>query len=148
MLGKIFNTIFKRSNLPETMTYEEARAVLESESDSAKLELAAHQDARPEMLYYLAEEADDEIRALVASNPNTPLHADRILAEDSTDDVRTELARKIGRLVPGLSPDETTKLREQAIEILEILASDSLVASSPNRSGRNQILQQCAKTCG
>ena len=108
------------------LSYEEARNILAAKDAEARCTLAQHPDARPEMLYYLAEDQSTEVRLSVARNPNTPLPADKILANDNCDEVRCELARKISNLLPGLDETEQAKLREQAIEVLETLASDQL----------------------
>ena len=63
---------------------------------------------------------------LIAANPSAPRQADLLLAGDADDDVRLELSRKIGRLLPDLSPAATTKIRELTIETLEKLAADRL----------------------
>ena len=126
MFKQILKRLGLQKNLPKHITYQEARGVLESHSIEMRKELAAHEDVEPEMLYYLAEDDLPEVRALVARNSRTPAQADKLLVNDIDDEVRCELARKITRLVPGLSADEATRLREQAIEILEKLAQDSL----------------------
>jgi len=126
MFKSLVKTLVTKVAPGKDLTYEEARDILESESAAAKKKVAAESSSKPEMLYYLAEDENDEIRTLVASNPSTPIQADRFLADDSNDEVRSQLALKIARLLPGLSGEETTKLREQALEILELLAQDHL----------------------
>jgi len=108
------------------LTYEQARDILATKDAEARRALAQHPDARPEMLYYLASDDSPEVRLSVVRNPNTPQPACKILANDNNDEVRCELARKISTLLPGLDETEQVKLREQAIEVLESLASDQL----------------------
>lgn len=124
MLKKLLGK--KTSPAKNALSYEEARSILAEKDAEARRSLAQHPEARPEMLYYLAEDQSEEVRLSVARNPNTPLPADRLLANDNCDEVRCELARKISKLVPGLDETEQAKLREQAIEVLETLASDQL----------------------
>ncbi|RME63807.1 MAG: DUF2336 domain-containing protein [Alphaproteobacteria bacterium] len=112
--------------LPRHVDYESARAILEDDSERAKRALAAHPETRPEMLYYLANAGGAEVRAHVAANPATPIQADELLVDDDDAIVRAELARKIARLVPGLSEDAQNQLRERAIALLEKLAADQL----------------------
>lgn len=107
-------------------TYEEARDILEKEGPDDRVKLARAETTEPEILYYLAEDEVPEIRREIAANRSTPVQADRALADDLDDEVRFELARKIARLVPGIPPGEARELREQMIEILELLASDQL----------------------
>lgn len=107
-------------------SYEEARGVLEKEKAGARAKIARQESTQPEILYYLAEDEKPEIRRHVAANISTPVQANRALTSDPDDEVRFELARKIARLVPGIPPGEARELREQMIEILDILASDQL----------------------
>ncbi|MEM9121969.1 MAG: DUF2336 domain-containing protein [Pseudomonadota bacterium] len=115
-----------RSPLPEILSYEEARKALEDNNLATRRELSAREDVEPEILYFLAGDTSAEIRGQVAANPTTPRHADALLAGDSEDGVREELARKIGRLIPDLSDEENSKIRELTIETLEKLANDHL----------------------
>ncbi|MBP6013924.1 MAG: DUF2336 domain-containing protein [Alphaproteobacteria bacterium] len=108
------------------MSYEEARASLETHAHNARRYLAGRPDVEPEILYYLANDESQEVRRLVAANPATPHQANKILTGDDADEVRCELARKIGRLLPGLGPDESDRVRALAIEVMERLANDSL----------------------
>lgn len=108
------------------MSYEEARASLETHAHNARRYLAGRPDVEPEILYYLATDESQEVRRLVAANPATPHQANKILTSDDADEVRCELARKIGRLLPGMGPDESERVRALAIEVMERLANDSL----------------------
>ena len=112
--------------LPEKLSYQEARAVLESRERSAQRELASRADAEPEMLYYLAGNGDEATRRAVAANPATPAKADRILADDVDPSVRSELARKIGRLLPDLLASERERVCELTLETLQKLADDQV----------------------
>ncbi|NVJ97716.1 MAG: DUF2336 domain-containing protein [Alphaproteobacteria bacterium] len=112
--------------LPATLTKEAEQQILKDGSQDQKQALAKRTDARPEVLYFLAEDASPEIRRAIAQNPSTPIQAAEKLTSDEDEEVRSELARKIGRLVPGLEPGEQTALREKAISILESLAADQL----------------------
>ncbi len=112
----------KTSN--DNLPYAQLIATLETGNRADWQNLAAHPDTPREALYYLAEKGNTDVRALVARNPATPYQADAFLVSDDAEDVRAELARKIGRLVPGLPESERTKLREQAISLMETLAQD------------------------
>ena len=105
-------------------SYEEARDALEDKNKKDKHQLAAHEDTKPEILYYLASDESPEVRRKIAINKNTPHQADVILVEDEDLEVRQELARKIARMLPDLAEEEVAKIREQAIQILERLAGD------------------------
>ncbi|WP_262692062.1 DUF2336 domain-containing protein [Kordiimonas aestuarii] len=112
--------------LPATLTKEQEQHILQSGTQGQRQALAERHDARPEVLYYLAEDASAEVRKAIAQNPSTPIQAAEKLISDDDEGVRAELARKIGRLVPGLAPGEQTALREKAIKVLETLAEDQL----------------------
>jgi len=112
--------------LPTLLDRAEILHVLEEQNESACRELAAHKDAPPEALYYLASQGSPTVRRAVAANPSTPAHANRQLADDKDDDVRVELARKIGQLLPNLPSEYTKRMRDLTIETLERLARDTL----------------------
>jgi uncharacterized protein (DUF2336 family) len=116
----------KKPGIGTKPPYEKAREVAGKGSAQARRKLAGHEDMEPEILYYLAEDDDQEVRCEVAENAGTPLQADVVLAGDVSEEVRCELARKIGRMVPGLGPDENKTLVEMAIQVLQVLAEDEL----------------------
>jgi len=101
--------------------------ILEARGNAAREDLAAREDAAPEALFFLASEGSLKARCAVASNKAAPPHANRLLADDEEGDVRAELARKIGRLLPNLPPDASEKMRTLTIETIEKLAQDQLV---------------------
>ncbi|MDP6351723.1 MAG: DUF2336 domain-containing protein, partial [Alphaproteobacteria bacterium] len=80
----------------------------------------------PEILYFLAEDDDQDVRREAAANPAMPRQADLLLVDDVDDDVRLELARKIGRLAPELSPTKQDQLQKLTLEALEALGNDTL----------------------
>jgi uncharacterized protein (DUF2336 family) len=125
LIGFLKRLLYKR-DLPEQLSYEEARAVLESSQRELEAELAVRPDVEPEMLYYLAERGKPAVRRKVAANPAAPAEANRFLAEDADPDVRAELARKIGRLLPDLLASERERVCELTLETLRRLAADQL----------------------
>ena len=116
----------KRPQAKARPAYEDAKKIAAKGSVTARTELAAHEDLEPEFLYYLATDEAPEVRRQVAENTGTPLQADVILARDIDEEVRVELAHKIGRLVPNLSPTENARLTKFVLEIVDVLAADSL----------------------
>ena len=119
-----FHRLVGIRGLPENLSYEDARAVLESREKTAHRELATRADAEPEMLYYLASNGDQETRRAVAANEATPAKADRVLADDVDPSVRQELAHKIGRLLPDLIASEREHVCRLTLETLQKLADD------------------------
>jgi len=126
MLKQFLDRVRPQKHLPETLAYDDAVDILESQSIRQRKALALRADAAPEMLYYLAKDTSEDVRIAVAANTSTPLQADHILASDISEEVRCELARKISRLVPGIQSDETSKLLDQAVGVLETLANDQI----------------------
>jgi len=114
-----------KNGKPEALTQEDILRVLRARDRSSE-ELARRRDVGPEVLFVLATEGNPAVRRALAGNPATPAHANRILAEDDDDEVRVELARKIGRLLPELSKEQSKKLRDLTLETLECLAQDQL----------------------
>ena len=107
------------------MGYEEARASLERNAHEAHLFLAARSDVEPEILAYLASNETADVRRLVAANPTTPQHANKLLALDSDEDVRLALAHKMAGMFETHAGAMTERARVLAIEIGEMLARDS-----------------------
>lgn len=125
MLNKIVARLTVAKIRPEDLSFEQARSILERASDEAKLKLAK-KSKEPEILAYLSQDLKGEIRALVASNAATPLEVDVDLADDELGEVRIEIAKKISRLLPGLSPSETERIRDLTLKVIERLAADNL----------------------
>jgi hypothetical protein len=90
-------------------------------------ELAAKADVGPDVLHYLAQNGSPVVRAAVAANPAAAALTNRYLADDEDEDVRAELARKVARLMPGLSERENARVLALTIETLECLARDAAV---------------------
>jgi uncharacterized protein (DUF2336 family) len=111
---------------PATLSRDEALRVLEARARASQEELASKADAGHDVLGYLAEHGAVATRRAVAANPGAPASANLRLADDEDDDVRAELARKIGRLMPDLSREEGEHVRELTIATLEKLAHDQL----------------------
>ena len=82
--------------------YEESKRLAASKERADRHAVARHSEVRPEVLYYLAADADPQVRAAVAANESTPVQADLLLARDRDDRVRVDLAQKIARLTPVL----------------------------------------------
>ncbi|HEX4302616.1 MAG TPA: DUF2336 domain-containing protein [Rhizomicrobium sp.] len=108
------------------MSREEILARLEAHTRAAHADLAGRTDAGAEVLHYLAENGAPATRRAVAANPAAPAQTNRYLADDSDDEVRVELARKIARLMPNLSKDESDHIRNLTIATLERLAHDQV----------------------
>ncbi len=106
--------------------YAKTKVLARDENPNVRRKLAAREDVRPEILYFLAEDDDVEVRATIAANKQAPAHADLLLARDSDDEVRHRLAQKIGRLVPNLPEDAKSRVRDLALEALEVLVQDRL----------------------
>lgn len=104
--------------------YEDARAIADKGTVAERCDLAANEFAQPEILYYFATDDAPDVRRATAKNEGTPLQADLVLARDTDVEVRGELARKIGRLVPTLTDEESARLTDIALEVLNVLAGD------------------------
>jgi len=105
---------------------DEVLRQLEKRAREAQHELASLTDAGDDVLDFLAREGAPATRRAVAANIATPALTNRHLAEDGDDDVRAELAQKIGRLMPSLSKGEADHIRALTIETLERLAADQV----------------------
>ncbi len=122
----ILKNVFKGAGRNKDVSYDEAKDLARHEDTKVRRELAARNDVKPELLYFLAEDPSPEVRLSVASNETTPSQADLLLARDENQDVRSSLAEKIARIAPGLTADEQDKVRRMTYEALEILAQDQV----------------------
>jgi uncharacterized protein (DUF2336 family) len=111
---------------PAPVSYESSKRLSASKDPADRRRVAGDGAARPEVLYFLANDPDPSVRAAVAANRATPSQADLLLARDGDEAVRQDLARKIARLAPGLSAQESDRLRRSAYEVLDILVRDQI----------------------
>ena len=109
-----------------SIDYDKAKQLAGGNSKRQRRKLAERTNIQPEILYYVAEDPEPEVRRAIAANRTTPPQADLILARDGDDQVRCDLAQKIARLAPELSPDEQNRVSEMVAEVLETLARDAL----------------------
>ena len=112
----------------QPLTYEVAREMAANADPRVRRELAARPDLPPEVLYYLAEDDSADVRRAVAANAAAPHHTHMMLAQDGEIAVRSDLAAKVSRLLPGLSPAEHDKVRQSAHDALRALARDQMTA--------------------
>lgn len=110
------------------LDYDAAKRMARSKDADVRRQLARRDDARPELLYYLATDAVPEVRREIAANGQTPRQADLVLSGDGDPEVRTGLARKIARLAPGLSADRLDQIERMTLDVLEALARDQTTA--------------------
>jgi len=106
--------------------YEKAKDIARNGDSKAREALATREDIQPELLYFLAEDAEPAVRRAIAANVATPAHADLILAKDTDDDVRQGLAGKIAALAPGLDGPAYGRLHELTRGSIQVLARDEL----------------------
>lgn len=125
MKGFLQRVFTKRRETP--ITYDEAKDMAASPDANVRGVLAQRHDTKPEILYYLASDADSQVRRHIAANQATPVQADVLLTDDKDDSVRGSLAEKIANLSAGLTPNESDKLRRMTYEALDKLARDQAV---------------------
>lgn len=105
--------------------YNRAIAILQGEDAAARAALAANRRTPPEVLFYLAEDADIGVRRAVAENPSTPAKADALLSRDADVSVRCAMARKI--VGDGLDGKARRDMWRMGFTILETLMRDKVV---------------------
>ncbi len=113
-----------KSRAEAPISYAESKRLAQDKDPAVRAGLAAREDVRPEILYYLAEDDSPEVRARIAANVRTPGHADLILARDANEAVRHKLAGKIAVLLPELDADEQARAHKYLVEVMELLAQD------------------------
>ncbi|WP_155524472.1 DUF2336 domain-containing protein [Oleisolibacter albus] len=114
------------AQVPADLNYDQAKALAVHPDGAVRAELAARTDMRPELLFFLSEDADVRVRRAVAANTATPLQVAPRMARDRDADVRRLLATKLARALPHLNADEQRALRDIAMQALEVLAVDQV----------------------
>jgi len=152
-MGLLQRVFGRRSTRP--LSYEDAKRLSASADVDDRRRAAQHDSVKPEFLYLLAQDPDPSVRAAVALNEATPVQADLILAHDSDSSVREDLAQKIARLAPGLTPQEQDRVRRMTYQVLEILVQDQISkvreilaeALKDRADAPPEIIQRLARDC-
>lgn len=122
--------------------YERQKSLLEAGTAEERLQIADDADTHPEVLYFLAKDADANVRRAVATNRATPVQASTLLANDKSVDVRMALAARLVELLPGLSAEKHTQLYAYAVQALGVLAQDEVLKI---RAALSESLKDYAK---
>ncbi|HEY1706829.1 MAG TPA: DUF2336 domain-containing protein [Rhizomicrobium sp.] len=120
------SSIGRKTDGNDTLSRDNVLRALEDRARAAQAELAGRTDAGADVLHYIAQKGATASRRAVAANPGAAARTNRLLADDEDGDVRAELARKIGRLLPDLGAEESDHIHALTIETLERLANDEL----------------------
>lgn len=107
--------------------YEKEKQLLISGTAEERQKIAADTHTHPEALYYLAKDADENVRRAVAINKSTPVQASALLANDKSTDVRLALAARLVELLPNLSEEKHSQLYAFAVQALGVLAQDEVL---------------------
>jgi uncharacterized protein (DUF2336 family) len=122
----LFKRLFKGNGEKQPLSYDQAKEMAQNKVEDVRQDLASRPDVEPEILYFLADDPSPEVRRRIASNKATPSQADLLLAKDTDNDVRGDLAEKIALLAPELNADEQDKMRQMAYKALDALARDQV----------------------
>lgn len=106
--------------------YDSQKKLLETGDAAALQAMAAGHETHPEILYYLAQNPDADIRRAVASNVAAPVQAAVVLARDTDEDIRVTLVSRLVALLPELSPEKHSQLYAYAVQALGMLAQDEV----------------------
>lgn len=116
-----------------SLSYEEARDLAAHDDVEVRRTLAARSDVPPEILYFLSVDKATEVRRVAAANPAVPSKARLKMAGDADNQVRSDVAQRIGEIsldTGSAGADSTMKSKGEpsavVIEILEILARDQV----------------------
>jgi uncharacterized protein (DUF2336 family) len=105
--------------------YEREKRAARHGGATERARLAARTDVPPELLYFLAQDADPTVRRTVAANLETPPQANALLSRDPDFSVRCALAQKV--VGEGLSDRKRRELWRMGFTLLETLAVDQVV---------------------
>lgn len=120
-------SFLKKIFAEEDLGYEAQKRKLDSGEPAQLLALAKNEKTLPEILYLLASNESVEVRASVARNKSTPVHAASIMAKDKSGDVRLALAARVASLLPTLSELEQAQLYAFAVQALGTLVEDEVM---------------------
>ncbi len=113
---------------PRTVSLPPACLAGSTQADeAARVRLGASTDSPPDLLAALATDPAATVRAAVALNSAAPADADRILALDRDERIRTLLARKLASLLPTLKLAERDRLQQHVLLVLASLVEDEAV---------------------
>jgi uncharacterized protein (DUF2336 family) len=108
------------------ITYEQARDLLDHPDVDVRRALAQRDDLEPEILFFLARDADSSVRRIIAANSKAPEKASLILANDADGDVRADLAARLGKIIPGFDKADADKAWRTVHQVLALLVRDQL----------------------
>ncbi|MGF1609957.1 MAG: DUF2336 domain-containing protein [Kiloniellales bacterium] len=115
------------SNAPApepALSYEESKRLAQHRDPAVRASLAGRADVRPEILCFLAGDPSPDVRRQIANNLSTPAQANLVLARDSDEMVRSDLASKVARLTSDLSSQDRAKAQRYVEDTLALLARD------------------------
>lgn len=112
----------------EQLTYDEMQELASHHDAHIRCTLAQRQDLRPEVLYFLAQDSDINVRTYIALNPNTPRQADLLLARDHNESVRCKLSEKIAKFAPDANAQKRNKIQDLTYEALRVLSRDQVTS--------------------
>ncbi len=107
-------------------SYEKSKQIIQSDDTVKKLKLAENLDTKPEILYFLTEDRNQEVRQAVAQNQSTPLQADMLLACDVDEETRICIIKKISSIIPTLKERDQEQFGKLFLQILKVLVDDHL----------------------
>lgn len=124
-MQKVSGSVLKAVDQPPDL--RAALSILEDRARGQDDQAIRNADLGEALFEYLAQHGAVATRQGVAANPAAPAAVNRILANDSAEEVRAELAVKIARLMPGLEARESEETVALTIATFECLARDSAV---------------------
>jgi uncharacterized protein (DUF2336 family) len=107
-------------------SFEHLKLLARDENPAIRALVAQDQAAPPELLYYLGDDVDVQVRRTVAENDGAPLQMWPRQARDENELVRAALARKIARVLPRLQ--DMANARAIVNETLASLCRDQALA--------------------
>lgn len=120
--------MFSKFFTKKPKTYEEQREALQSADVKERMTLAKSSKTNLEILYYLAEkDPEAAVRKAVAQNEAMPVQVSPVLAQDTDEDVRMALAKRLFGLLPDVSQDQQSQLYAFVVQALGTLALDEVL---------------------
>lgn len=123
---RYFSWLFEDATKSQPLSRQKITRLLSDKSIAERKKLATSKKTNPEILDVLASDRDASVRRAIALNPKTPLRASVQLAKDESDDVRLQLAKRLTKILPGLSIEQHSEVYALTVQSLGMLAEDQV----------------------
>lgn len=118
------------SNAAKNISYNEAKKIAQGKDVNARIDLASSEETPQELLFFLANDAEESVRMAVAHNFATPWDADQLLSQDKNPNIRSAVTDKVIEKIDRNDYHEKksplNKLWKKVTHVFDSLVDDSI----------------------